>query len=350
MRPALTKIFTGKLYKAALLLLLMGVVLSACQLNGSGEDEVSTPAPEALFTAAAQTAEAMRLQRFGKTQSPEAQSLIETAAGPAPTATITPTAGTPQPTQTSAASNPTAAAADSGNKAEFVADINIPDGTAFAPGEAFTKKWRISNTGTTTWTTDYGLVFIDGDLMGAEAVVPLPAEVPPGEEVDISVDMVAPDQAGTYTSYWKMKTPDGKIFGFGSGGQEAIWVKISSQAGAAALGTEASTPLASADSTVQVSLSVDNATVSGACPHTFVFTAQLILTKARTVAFALEAGNTAGSSIRVPLPVRKNLEAGSHSVVYEVSMPESATGWARVRLTEPVEAVSNQVNISLTCE
>ncbi|OGO38513.1 MAG: hypothetical protein A2W35_17335 [Chloroflexi bacterium RBG_16_57_11] len=348
MRSVFPGNFFSKLYKAGILLVLLAVLLSSCQLNAPGEDQTTTPAPEVLFTAAAQTAEAMRLQRFGKTQSPEAQSLIETAAGPEPTVTTTPTLGTPQPTPTTALSNPTAPA-DSGNRAEFVADVNIPDGTAFAPGQSFTKTWRISNTGQTTWTTGYALIFIDGDLLGAEAVVLLPEEVAPGKNVDVSVDMVAPDQAGTYLSYWKMKTPDGKIFGFGSTGQEAIWVKITAQAGAAAMGTAASTPLASSNSVVQVSLSVDNPTVSDACPHTFVFTAQLILSKAATVAFSLEAGNTTGSSIRVPLPARKNLEAGSHFVVYEVILSESATGWARVRLTEPVEAVSNQVNISLTC-
>jgi hypothetical protein len=36
-------------------------------------------------------------------------------------------------------------------------------------------------------------------------------------------------------------------------------------------------------------------------------------------------------------------------VVYEVNIPQEVTGWARVRVTEPVQVVSNQVNISLTC-
>ena len=73
-----------------------------------------------------------------------------------------------------------------------------------------------------------------------------------------------------------MKTPDGTIFGFGSTGNEAIWVKITVQAGAAALGTAESDACSPAPSSaVQVTLSVDNPDVSGACPHTFVFTAQL---------------------------------------------------------------------------
>jgi Ig-like domain from next to BRCA1 gene len=348
MRSVLMSTIPRKLYQAGILLVLLAFLLSSCELSAPGEGETTTPAPEALFTAAAQTAEAMRLERFGKTQSPEAQSLIETAAGPAPTATSTTTITPAQSTPATAVSNPTAAGA-TGNQAEFVADVNIPDGTVFAPSQTFTKTWRLSNTGQTTWTTGYALVFIDGDLLGAEAAAPLPEEVAPGKNVDVSVDMVAPEQAGTYISYWKLKTPDGKIFGFGSTGSEAIWVKISVQAGAAALGTPESTPLANTSSAVQVSLSVDNPEVSDTCPHTFVFTAQLDLSKAATVAFALEAGDTAGSSIRVPLPVRKNLEAGSHQVVYEVTVTDSVTGWARVRVTEPAQAVSNQVNITLTC-
>ena len=238
MKPMLHNNYSAKLHKAAILLVLLAVMLSSCQLNAPGEDETTTPAPEALFTAAAQTAEAMRLQRFGQTQSPEAQELIETAAGPEPTATATMAITPTQVTPTIAVSNPTAAPATGGNQAEFVADVNIPDDTVFAPGQSFTKTWRISNTGQTTWTSGYSLVFIDGDLLGAEASVPIPKEVEPGDNVEVSVDMVAPEQDGSFISYWKMKTPDGTIFGFGSTGSEAIWVKITVQAGAAALETK----------------------------------------------------------------------------------------------------------------
>lgn len=332
----------------AILLVASMFLLAACELSAPNEPAATAPAPEALFTAAAQTAEAMRLQRFGNTPSPEAQTLIETAAGPQPSPTL-PVATLPaQPAPTTAAAGSTVAVPGA-DRAEFVADVNIPDDTVFAPGQSFTKTWRISNTGQTTWTTGYGLLFIDGDLLGAEATVPLPEEVAPGEQVDISVDMIAPETVGSYISYWKLKTPDGKIFGFGSTGNEAIWVKISVQGGAAALDGTATTPVVTPETAVQITLSADNPAVDGVCPHTFIFTAQITLTKAATVTYALEAGDTAGGQIRVPSPATKNLEAGSHLVVYEVTLSQSIAGWARVRVTGPVQVVSNQVNFTLNC-
>lgn len=329
---------------AAILLVALALMLASCELSAPNEPQATAPAPEVLFTAAAQTAEAMRLQRFGNTPSPEAQTLIETAAGPQPSPTL-PVATLPaQASPTSAAGGPTLAAPGA-DRAEFVADVNIPDDTVFAPGQSFTKTWRISNTGETTWTSGYALIFIDGDLLGAQATVPIPEEVAPGKEVNISVDMIAPETAGSYISYWKLKTPDGKIFGFGSAGNEAIWVKISVQGGAALL--QSATPAPATE--LQITLSADNLAVNDACPHTFIFTAQLTLTKAATVTYALEAGDTAGAPIRVPPPATKNLEAGSHLVVYEVTLSQSVAGWARVRVTGPVQVVSNQVNFTLTC-
>ena len=345
MRRTFANYNLSKRTAVAILVIALAWTLTSCERSAPGEEQSTAPAPEALFTAAAQTAEAMRLERFGNTPSPEAQTLIETAAGPQPSATLP---AAPQPTPTTAVSGPTAAAPGA-DRAEFVADVNVPDDTVFAPGQSFTKTWRIANTGETTWTTGYALVFIDGDLLGAEASVPIPEEVAPGKNVDISIDMIAPETAGTFISYWKLKTPDGKIFGFGATGSEAIWVKIAVQGGAAALQTSSPTASSGSAAAVQVALSADNPTVNGACPHTFILTAQITLTKAATVTYVLEAGDTAGSQVRVPSPATKNLEAGSHLVVFEVTLAESIVGWARVRVTEPAEAVSNQVNFTLTC-
>src|SRR4030042_441614 len=75
------------------------------------------------------------------------------------TTVLTPTA------QVSATSAPvpTTSGAD---RAIYVADVTIPDGTVIAPGAAFVKTWKLQNAGTTTWTTSYSLVFIRGDHMG----------------------------------------------------------------------------------------------------------------------------------------------------------------------------------------
>jgi hypothetical protein len=50
----------------------------------------------------------------------------------------------------------------------------------------------LQNAGTCTWTKSYTISLFSGDGMGAAASTTLPADVSPGQSVDISVDMIAP--------------------------------------------------------------------------------------------------------------------------------------------------------------
>ena len=101
------------------------------------------------------------------------------------------------------------------DRAWFLGDVTVPDGTVFAPGETFTKTWRLRNVGDCTWTTDYSLVFSTGDQMGAIASIKLPASVAPREEIDLSVDLVAPQNPGSYRGNWLLKNAAGELFGIG---------------------------------------------------------------------------------------------------------------------------------------
>src|SRR5512142_1703483 len=76
--------------------------------------------------------------------------------------------------------------------AQFVSDLTAPDGSTFATGTPFTKTWRLMNIGTCTWSTSYNLIWVGGDAIGAPASVKLPAEVPPGQMVELSVNVTAP--------------------------------------------------------------------------------------------------------------------------------------------------------------
>jgi len=111
------------------------------------------------------------------------------------------------------------------NSAGFVKDVTVPDDTEYAPGAKFTKTWRLVNSGSCTWTTDYDLVFSDGSAMSAPAAVALKSSVRPGETVDISVDMVAPASSGSFKSTWLLRDGSDKLFGLG-GGKSGIWVSI----------------------------------------------------------------------------------------------------------------------------
>jgi len=110
--------------------------------------------------------------------------------------------------------------------AAFVKDVSVPDGTSYAPGNKFTKTWRLQNKGTCTWTSGYDLVFVSGDSMGGAASVPFAGDVLPGQTVDLSINLTAPTSTGSYTGYYQLRTNTGTLFGTGFGGGTKFYVKI----------------------------------------------------------------------------------------------------------------------------
>ncbi len=108
----------------------------------------------------------------------------------------------------------------------FLDDVTIPDNTVMAPGQPFRKTWRIQNAGSCAWSGGYQLVFVSGDKMGANVATNLPSVVAPGQTVEVSVDLTAPNAYGTYQSNWKMRSPNGNLFGTSNASNDAIWAKI----------------------------------------------------------------------------------------------------------------------------
>jgi hypothetical protein len=152
------------------------------------------------------------------TPTPTPTTTLATIATPSPTITPTPTSFltiTPTPTKITIC-----------DKAAFVSDVTIPDGTPFSPGFQFTKVWRLRNVGTCTWTTSYSFVFYKGEQMGGLTAVSIPSAVAPGQTVDIAVNLVAPALPGSYRGDWMLKNASGVSFGAGSNGTTPIWVTI----------------------------------------------------------------------------------------------------------------------------
>jgi hypothetical protein len=120
-----------------------------------------------------------------------------------PALTGTPAAGSTQPVTEA---TPGGQGATCTYKAVFVDDVTIPDNSVIPAGQAFVKTWRVRNEGTCIWGPTghnlHALAFTSGEQMGAPVEVPLPAEVRPGDTVDVSVTMQAPTAAGRYTSNW----------------------------------------------------------------------------------------------------------------------------------------------------
>ena len=137
---------------------------------------------------------------------------------PPPTVTGTPPTPTPSKTPTPGPSGC--------DRAQFISDVTVPDGTTFAPNTVFSKTWRLKNVGTCTWSTSYSLMFDSGEKMGGPDTAPMPTSVAPGQTVDITIQLTAPATAGSYRGFWKFKNAGGVPFGIGSTGTRSWWVDI----------------------------------------------------------------------------------------------------------------------------
>jgi hypothetical protein len=206
---------------AAIIMAIIPVVLAGCNLPMN----VQNTDPGEFYTQAASTIIAQMTYSVAETyiqqKTEEAKVTSTPTASATPEATNTPTQ-TPKPTATPTNTEIPIPC----NGLQFVADITVDDGERMAPNEDFEKIWRIKNIGTCTWTTDYDLVFVDGDRMDGDKVVPLHNKVSPGNSIDVGVDLVAPDSKGTYTGYWMLRSSGGSYFGWGPGGENAFYVKI----------------------------------------------------------------------------------------------------------------------------
>jgi len=180
---------------------LIATMLSAC--SGQAPIETTTPASTGTPVPTA-SASATVTATLAST---------ETATTPTtlPTDTLTPVP--PMPT------NPP----DCTNHATFVADVTIPDNSEVGAGTIFTKTWRVGNLGTCTWGPDYMLTHYSDEQMGALPSVPL-GITRPGEFLEISVDLRAPNSTGTHRGNFVIKNPAGLIMSLDE--DSRLWVII----------------------------------------------------------------------------------------------------------------------------
>jgi hypothetical protein len=208
-----------KLNKILTIFLIPIIFLSACNLPSAGGPDAAGTL-QAIYTAQAATLQALQTQAAsGVTQLPPTIQLPTLP--PLPTLTPMPPLNTlpALPASQAPASRPCDAA-------EFVKDITIPDGTIIGAEAAFTKTWRIRNTGTCSWNTAYALAFVSGSKLDGPAALNLPGIVAPGQTVDISVPLKAPNSSGTYRGNWMLRNAAGVLFGIGAQAQNPFYVEI----------------------------------------------------------------------------------------------------------------------------
>ena len=329
--------------------LVLAVLLGGCR--SKAKDDAGNKDSATVLTEAAVTAEA--IMRTMAASSPTPKPVTPTPS-PTPTVVTSPTALPGVPTEPGGGPAPAV-----GESIEFVSDVTIPDGTVFAPNATFIKTWRLKNTGTTTWTPSYTVVFSNGDDLKPPASSALPSNVSPGATVDISIPMVAPLKDGTYTANFLLANDKGQRFGLPPNAAQPFYVVIvvSKTEGTPASSPTPVTPTVGSSVTPGaggnivswVFLSVDNASAT-TCPHTYVFTGQVTLNNPTTMTYRLEfLSNTAGGAVPVLEPVTIALAPGQQVLNFQVNFSNAFNGVARLHVSAPEDVYSNPVNLVLTC-
>jgi hypothetical protein len=162
---------------------------------------VATLDPNAPLTAIVLTANAAATQTAANAPATATPTATPTRTPP-PTPTATPTflfiivPPTLPPTLIPAGS--------SGREFECqVLAVDPPDNTEYFPTAVFTAKWTVANVGRSSWdsnNTDHR--YSDGKRIFLQSVYDFPKSVPPGDTVDLFVDMQAPSDPGAYTTTW----------------------------------------------------------------------------------------------------------------------------------------------------
>jgi len=189
-------------YRMPAILLVIALLLACAPVTLATPPAPPTFDPFSLNTIIAQTAGAAATQTF----------VLQPTLTLAPTITKTPTevpSSTPTfifilPTSTVPSSTPTLDAA-SGPYVCRIASQDPADNTVFSHGAPFKAHWQVVNTGTFSWdanNADYR--YVSGDKMHKTGAFDFSQSVPTGGAIDFVIAMQAPDEAGTYTTTWKI--------------------------------------------------------------------------------------------------------------------------------------------------
>lgn len=116
------------------------------------------------------------------------------------------------------------------DNAQFVKFSTDVDLNKVPAGSSFSATWRMRNTGSTTWNSSYKMTHIHANqgstLMAGKASYPLDevmslAQVRPGDEVDITLQMTAPAPRDKfYYTDWQLQNSHGRFFG------DIMWLRV----------------------------------------------------------------------------------------------------------------------------
>lgn len=216
--------------KSALVLALAGMIVASCGAGSTPKEQAGLDVND-ILTAGVGTLAASIFLTQTAIAPPPTQTSIPILASPTDTAIalsspiVPPTQGfffspvsatvslSPSPTGTRYTPTPNPLGLASGcNNLLLIRDETVPAGTAFTPGESFTKTWKVQNNGTCNWALQFRLVFIGGDKMDGDPGG-IAKVIEPTKWTQISVGLTAPKQPGTYSGSWRLGTQTGTPFG-----------------------------------------------------------------------------------------------------------------------------------------
>lgn len=306
---------------AVTVLVLMSILLSACNLSSANPTQIS---PDQINTIAAQTVEALTTQ-----MAPPPATATNTPEPPTATPDVTATPTLPIPTlnltpvvQNTLIPIATLPGGANCNSVFFLSDVTIPDGTTIKEGATFTKTWKIQNNGTCTWTTLYKAVPFSNDPtsppISGDDFYSIKSNVAPGGIVEVSVQMIAPKDSGTYTQVWKMQDDQGNYFGIGGPNGAGWYVNINvNKTGAASTAMKYQTAVTSAScsgGTITANGTISlSGTVTGSNKPNYYY--RLVNTETKTSTFSDLTFTTAGT-----LNASEGTFSGLSNGVYNVEL------------------------------
>lgn len=228
------------------------------------------------------------------------------------------------------------------NKIGKIRDLTYPDDTLLDAGEVFVKTWELENAGTCTWMEDYALVFVAADQMQAVSPMPLGSSVKPGEKIDASVSLTAPEVAGKVRGIWLMQDSQGKIFGPGNDDQ-TFWVQVV---------VNENSNLVSKEKAGSIILKLDKPYYAGVCPVSLKFNTSITMQKPGNIAYQLDMKINGSDEVAKAIASDKHVfKAGETlSVEYPAIITHTTSGWTQMNATSPVEVLSNRINFMILCK
>ena len=117
---------------------------------------------------------------------------------------------------------------DCTNRARFVSDITIPDGTVVHPGQWITKTWELENYGTCSWNKNYKVVWSDENYNNSQKLFDIGVDLQPGERGEISVTFPVQGEGATHISFVLADT-NGQTFGLGERGRGDLYIEYNAE-------------------------------------------------------------------------------------------------------------------------